>query len=26
MDMAGIKGSISSEKGRGVIVELTFKG
>jgi signal transduction histidine kinase len=26
MDMAGIKGSISSEKGRGVIVELMFKG
>jgi len=26
MDMAGIKGKISSEKGRGVIVELTFKG
>lgn len=26
MDMAGIKGSISSEKGHGVIVELMFKG
>jgi signal transduction histidine kinase len=26
MDMAGIKGSITSEKGRGVIVELMFKG
>ncbi|MEY3049785.1 MAG: hypothetical protein RL365_1823 [Bacteroidota bacterium] len=26
MNMAGIKGSISSEKGRGVIVELMFKG
>lgn len=26
MDMAGIQGKISSQKGSGVIVELTFKG